>query len=817
MTELLTQEQVELQMYHGGIKRAEGMFAKAEEKGRAVTNPYAKEILREYVLPLAAVIDAEVNTGKAGRRMAHAQLLFGLDPEAVALLAVRSVINGILMTGEAQHRGLAYAIGRTIQSELVLQQIEDHNPELYHTLVNDFARRLSKDERHRMTVFKMQAAKAGLLIVEWPKGARDQVGMFLLGLLEQAGLVVIDDPMVKHGKPQPMNVSLAPEILERIDQVKAYMSITMPVYGPCVEPPKDWVNPCDGGFHTRELRRTHPTLVRHRLARTPLYREAVMPVVLTAVNTLQRTAWRVNERMLDIIREVAKHFNAGEIVSLNSLPKPDAPVWLAEVDPKADKDSWPDDRKAEFKTWKRAMANWYTERKLLATRYGRLYSATRGAEMFRGYPRIYFTYFADSRGRLYPMTYGLNPQGSDLQRSLITFAEGMPVDTPDAIKWFHVQGANKYGFDKATLEERQQWVVDRQDLILTFAEDPISNTGWKDADKPLQFLAWCLEYREWVNDSTGQFLSRLPISMDGSCNGLQNLSALFRDEVGGEATNLTANTVQQDIYKRVAHAASLRLQSTSALPPETESLRQKWLTHGINRSVVKRSVMTTPYGVTKRSATDYVIEDYLKAGKAPCFAKEEHMKAASLLMSVAWPAIGDVVVKGRLAMDWLRKSARVIVKGFKKDEEPVIWWITPSGFPASQAYYEIEQHRVVTRLHGTSSISVVSEIDEPDSDRHASGLAPNFVHSMDASHLHLTTTACARRGIDAVAMIHDDYGTHAANAQALYEIIRDEFVKMYEDNDPIADFEKRYPGIPPAPAKGSLDIQEVRRSPYFFS
>lgn len=29
--------------------------------------------------------------------------------------------------------------------------------------------------------------------------------------------------------------------------------------------------------------------------------------------------------------------------------------------------------------------------------------------------------------------------------------------------------------------------------------------------------------------------------MDGSCNGLQNLSALFRDEIGGQATNLTAN------------------------------------------------------------------------------------------------------------------------------------------------------------------------------------------------------------------------------------------------------------------------------------
>lgn len=821
MTELLTQYEVESRMYSGGIKRAEGMMLKAEEKGRAVQNPYAREILQEFVLPLAQAIRIELDAKRAGRRQAHASLLRGLDEDTVAYLAVRCAINNILQEGSSTHRALAYDIGRTIHNELVLAQIEDFNPELYHTLSRDLGRRLSKDERHRMTVFKMQAAKAGILLQEWPIGARDQVGMYMLGLLQALGMVEIDESLHakgagnQKGKQPARVVTLAPEIMQRIDAIKAHISITMPVYGPCVEPPKDWITPSDGGYHTPQLRRTHPTLVRHRLARTSLYREASMPVVLDAANTLQRTAWQVNERMLDIVLEVAKHFNAGEITSLASIPKPDRPASLAALDTTA-KESWPEDLKAEFKKWKRSVANWHTERKLLAVKYGRFYSATRGAEMFRGYPAIHFVYFADSRGRLYPMTYGINPQGSDLQRSLIRFSKGMPVNTPDAIKWFHVQGANKWGFDKATLEERHQWVVERQDLILSFADDPINNRGWVDAGDPLQFLAWCLEYAGWVRDSSGSFLSHLPISMDGSCNGLQNLSALLRDEIGGQATNLTNNESMADIYRKVADAGFSRLSFKVYDDPKKQAVRNKWIAHGISRSVVKRSVMTTPYGVTKRSAIDYVIEDYLKKEVTP-FDKTEFMTAATVLMDVVWPAIGDVVVKGRECMAWLQKSARIIVKQFTDDEEPVITWNSPSGFPASQAYYELQEHRINSNLAGPIKLKVMSETDEASVSKHASGLAPNFVHSMDAAHLHLTTSQCARRGIDALAMIHDDYGTHAANAQELFQIIREQFVWMYETFDPIEDFKKKYPCIPTPPTKGSLDVREVLSSKYFFS
>jgi DNA-directed RNA polymerase len=815
---LLTQEEVELRMYYGGVSRATNMMSRAEEGGRAVQNPYAREILDEYVMPLANVINTELSQRRVGVRQAHAVLLGGLDPEAVAALAIRTAINCILRDPKGSNlRGVGFEIGRTVHNELVLNQIADSAPGLFHILSSDFNRRMSKDERHRMTVFKMQARDAGINVIEWPLGARDQVGIYLLGLIEALGMIEIDAPHIVRQKVAKRPVALHPDLMERIQQIKGYVSITMPTYGPCVAPPHDWTTPTDGGFHTPQLRRAHGTLVRHRMSRSDYVAQAQMPVVLAAVNTLQRTAWQVNTEVLEAVLSVAKHFAAGEIASPHALPKPDVPEWLNDTATKEAREAWTDDRKGRFKAWKRQMAEWHTARKLAGASFARFYAATRGAEMFKAYPALYFTYFADSRGRLYPMTYGLNPQGSDLQRGLIRFAKGLPLNDSTAVMWFCVQGANKFGFDKATLEERQQWVMDRANLIEAFAEAPLDNRGWKEAADPVQFLAWCFEFRRW-RTTPDSFVSHLPISMDGSCNGLQNLSALLRDHIGGQATNLTNNSVMQDIYRQVAEAATERLKTTSFDEATSEALRLKWLSHGINRTVVKRSVMTTPYGVTRGSAADYVVDDYLKPGSAgSIFQPAEYSKAAQVLMSAVWPAIGDVVVKGREAMEWLRKSARVILAQHTDGDDALITWVSPSGFPACQAYYAAEVHRINTKLHGDMKIRVHTELDEPDVNKHASGLAPNFVHSMDAAHLHLTTACCQSAGIDAVAMIHDDYGTHAANAQKLYEIIRERFVWMYENNDPIEEFHAKYPETPKPPTKGDLDIREVLKSRYFFS
>jgi DNA-directed RNA polymerase len=467
-----------------------------------------------------------------------------------------------------------------------------------------------------------------------------------------------------------------------------------------------------------------------------------------------------------------------------------------------------------MRSWKTATRIWHEKNKLDAGRYIRFGSAVRMAQRYKHRKAIWFVWFADTRGRLYPaVAGGISPQGSDLQKALLRFADALPLSTPGAVRWFLINGANKWGFDKATLDARAEWVVERDELLISFGEDPLSNRGWMDADKPLQFLAWCIEYARWRRDPEF-FVSQLPVGMDGSCNGLQNLSACLRDEVGGKATNLVVNEVMEDIYRRVAEAAMPRLQALRYEEPEKEEVRLIWTKVGVSRSLTKRSVMTTPYGVTRLTAEKYLVSDNLAAGAVPEFNTSQYKLAASVLMDAVWPAIGDVVVKGVQLMSWLKKSSRKIVK---ESGDPEISWMSPSGFPAHQTYYKTASFQVKTHLHGSYHIRTTEKKDEPDAGRHASGMAPNFVHSLDAAHLHMTVAALAEQGVTSIMAVHDDLGCHAANADVLFKTIREEFVKMYTTHDPVQELCSKYPYLTDPPSKGSLNIEEVLDSDYFFS
>jgi DNA-directed RNA polymerase len=206
------------------------------------------------------------------------------------------------------------------------------------------------------------------------------------------------------------------------------------------------------------------------------------------------------------------------------------------------------------------------------------------------------------------------PQGNDLAKGLLKFARGKPINDGVAAGWLMVHGANTYGEDKIGLEARIAWVQENEKRIITIADDPWSDLWWTEADKPWQFLAFCFEWAAFQAHGWG-YVSSIPVSMDGSCNGLQHFSAMLRDPVGGKATNLTPSNEPADIYQEVADVVIQKLEHlTSALASEDEDLRadairaREWLDFGITRKTTKRSVMVVPYSGTRFSCKDYIKE-----------------------------------------------------------------------------------------------------------------------------------------------------------------------------------------------------------------
>ncbi|NUX98774.1 DNA-directed RNA polymerase [Paraburkholderia youngii] len=818
MTVPRTQAELERETRAAGIERATRMMEKREQEGHADTNPYAAAVYRRWLLPLANVIEAEVaSTGKAGRRAAHVALLKPLDPKAVAHIAVRSVLVSVMQdTGDV--RTAARLLGRHVYGELVLATFEHDQPEIYWALMRNLAANKSTAATHRVNVIRNAANSHEVELPQWLPSDREQVGLWLIEQLRLLGLVDVTKMTRKTmgGKiSTDMHMMLTEAAMSVVTNIRETVAQTMPYTLPFIEQPKDWTAMFDGGYHTPEMRRLMPSYVNLVRSKRSLAEMAGldMPNVREAINHLQAVKWRVNTRVLDAVRDCARHgIDMDEIISQAELPRPPRPEWLTD-DMK--KEEMTGDELVEFSNWKRAMAAWHTERKLRGTKWGRFYMATRMADKFKDYPVIYFLYQADFRGRLYAQTTGISPQGSDMQKSLLEFAEGKRLDTPEAVRWFKIAGANRYGIDKVPFEDRIAWVHKNEQFIIQFANDPVSHRGWQEADSPLQFLAWCFEYAAW-RSSPADFESRIAVGLDGSCNGLQHFSAMLRDSVGGRAVNLTTSDRPNDIYQRVADVVAAKLSDPNLeFRRESDSvLRDKWLAHGMNRSIVKRSVMTLPYGSTRFSCAEFIVEDYLKHGKATEFETTEYRYAAEFLSHLVWDAIGEVVIAAAAAMSWLQRAAGLLIKRGGQQ----IGWTTPSGFVVEQSYNEIDIVRVNTKLLGHTIIKVFGGMtDTPSASKHKNGIAPNFVHSLDASHLTLTVQECKGLGINSLAMIHDDYGTHAADTQKLYEAIRRTFVRMYEDNDPLATFRDQFEDLPALPSRGDLNLADVLKSQFFFA
>ena len=72
------------------------------------------------------------------------------------------------------------------------------------------------------------------------------------------------------------------------------------------------------------------------------------------------------------------------------------------------------------------------------------------------------------------------------------------------------------------------------------------------------------------------------------------------------------------------------------------------------------------------------------------------------------------------------------------------------------------------------------------------------------------------------AAVHDSFWTHACDVDEMNRYIREEFIKLYE-NDPLIELkdclEKRFPSekFPDLPEKGDFDLKEILDATYFFS
>jgi DNA-directed RNA polymerase len=419
---------------------------------------------------------------------------------------------------------------------------------------------------------------------------------------------------------------------------------------------------------------------------------------------------------------------------------------------------------------------------------------------------------------------------------MLMFAEAKPLGKR-GLYWLKVHLANFAGKDKMSFDDRARYVDDNMDEVIKSVADPLSDDAWwMKLDDPFQGLATCYEIVRAIDSGDPEkYMCALPVHMDGSCNGLQHYAALGRDTVGGKAVNLLEGDGPEDVYVGVMHEVIRRVadEAERVLPFDTskeDSLnreQKKALKHNeaaklvnglIDRGVVKRTVMTSVYGVTYIGARQQIqekIEEKL-AGKGHDLDEidREVFAAAGYLATVTMEVMGDLFQGAKSTKTWLADCARLI----SQQGHPVAW-ISPIGIPAVQPYRQRRPRTVVTVMQ---SVTMTDDGDDlpVHKSRQCTAFPPNYVHSLDSSHMLLTALEMDRRGLTYSA-VHDSFWTHACDVDEMNEALRDCFVDLY--SRPLLaelkeSWELRYPEIefPELPELGNLDLNEVKSATYFF-
>ena len=139
--------------------------------------------------------------------------------------------------------------------------------------------------------------------------------------------------------------------------------------------------------------------------------------------------------------------------------------------------------------------------------------------------------------------------------------------------------------------------------------------------------------------------------------------------------------------------------------------------------------------------------------------------------------------------DWLTESAAQISL-----TNNCVDWVTPLGLPVVQPYHRETTEEIRTPLQNVTSTSSFDHTRRPDMTKQKGGFPPNFVHSLDSSHMMMTSLRCQKEGIT-YASVHDSFWTHACDVD-----------KMNEVGNVLKFFEKRKPLLLTASDFGSMNF-----------
>ena len=773
--DLERQERFERRQISGGLEKIRSNTKKLLEKDYASATVFGSASI-ETLLPL---IIEQINLKKekrkkiavkgAGHLIELVPFLDAIDSESQAAITCKITFDKVFSYKKDNSKivKIAQAIGQALEAECQMRYYEKAAPGLFTVLKENYWHQAKGTEYKRKSMQVLFNKSEVDPWIPWNLQLRVKTGTWFLDCFcESSGW--FEKLNIRIGKKTELYLKTTPAFDEHKAEIVRITELFSPISWPMLIEPRDWSCLHDGGYYLNDITKCHE-MVRRGVP-LPIQGEKTYQFL----NLIQKVKYCLNDFTVEVAEELEeREITVGKFRPVLHHPEPPKPFDI-------------DTNKEARKEWKKKAAiaknknanEWRTSCRTRMT--------MNCVREFKG-KDYYIPWSFDYRGRAYPIPSFLTPQDTDFGKSLIRFSDEAPI-TDEGKKWLAFQVATTFGLDKATLEERLAWPIANLDIIKRVATDPINNIGdWETADEPWQFLAACEEYYAVVIAKT-RTTTGLPVATDATCSGLQILAGLARDKSTASLVNVIPSEKPQDAYQVIAD------KSLHNIP---ERLRPYW-----DRKKTKRCVMTIPYNAKPFSNRQYIRDAFNDID-----IDVENEELTQIVHAVR-QAMEEVVPGPMKVMRWIETEvANAIKRG--KDQ---LTWVTPSGFRVTQRLMKMNIKVLDLKLLGRVQIRVADGEKGVDLQHHKNATAPNLIHSLDASLLHIAATQFHAP----ISLIHDSVLCRATDMNLLSHLVRDTYMHLFAEHDFLTDFAQAIGAESEPPIIGDLQPSSVIESLYFF-
>lgn len=572
---------------------------------------------------------------------------------------------------------------------------------------------------------------------------------------------------------------------------------------PMVCPPKPWTSAVDGGY----LSQQEALITGGHVVFDHATREC-RDDILRVLNRLQGQAVALNPAMLAMFHDAWQlGQQLGSMPTRVPLPRPES-TWQTRVT----RAYWRQVIAANADRKNQSMRSMTAQSLMLAERL-----------LAEPDERLWRPVHLDSRGRIYYRSR-LSLQQPDHLRSMLRWPAGTGdnrLQVGGRWNWFAWQLQGHYGTKQTTLEDAGCWMVDYWvDLVQLGRDARTDSQVVRDCKEPWATAAMCMELDD-ANASDSHQVRHM-MRLDQTCSGYGHVAAMTWDARLARATNLLGDS-KHDLYAAMLERARRAVDRALVEAATEKQIKtfERMQRIGFDRALIKETCMPLVYGSSRWSMRTRLFQAY--KGLLGNVVDDQGVRVSDLANAAAtliYRAGKEELTHLAGLGGWLRQLAQL-----QMDAGMVVHWWTPDGMRVHCYRRSGTDTRIELVNHGGRRMFVKVMLHEEDGDlkidrtKTLRGVAPDFIHSMDAYFL--------RRAADTwdgpLEVVHDCFATDLCRVEALNRHLRQTFAEVYEA-DPLHqlwlrakdELGARGEELPPPPRAGDEPLQGIGENLYLF-